>query len=208
MAVYHLKTPLSKEDVSKLNVGDTVYLSGEIFTGRSRIHRYIFDENNVMPVDTAKRNAMVHVGPIVTIDENGKYELVSFMPTSSLRFEKWGAKSVSEWGLRMIVGKTTMGKETIEAMQKYGCVHVSPQCVSPNLWQDSIKIQGVELFSELGSIEACWQMELSELGPFIVDIDTNGRCYFDELDVEVAKNRETALDAMGVPKDFVPTKLY
>ena len=208
MAVYHLKTPLSKEDVSKLNVGDTVYLSGEIFTGRSRIHRYIFDENNVMPVDTAKRNAMVHVGPIVTIDEDGKYELVSFMPTSSLRFEKWGAKSVSEWGLRMIVGKTTMGKETIEAMQKYGCVHVSPQCVSPNLWQDSIKIQGVELFSELGSIEACWQMELSELGPFIVDIDTNGRCYFDELDVEVAKNREAALDAMGVPKDFVPTKLY
>ena len=208
MAVYHLKTPLSKEDVCQLNVGDTVYLSGEIFTGRSRIHRYIFDENNVMPVDTATRNAMVHVGPIVTIDENGKYELVSFMPTSSLRFEKWGAKSVSEWGLRMIVGKTTMGKETIEAMQKYGCVHVSPQCVSPNLWQDSIKIQGVELFSELGSIEACWQMELSELGPFIVDIDTNGRCYFDELDVEVAKNREAALDAMGVPKDFVPTKLY
>lgn len=208
MAVYHLKTPLSKEDVCRLNVGDTVYLSGEIFTGRSRIHRYIFDENNVMPVDTAKRNAMVHVGPIVTIDENGKYELVSFMPTSSLRFEKWGAKSVSEWGLRMIVGKTTMGKETIEAMQKYGCVHVSPQCVSPNLWQDSIKIQGVELFSELGSIEACWQMELSELGPFIVDIDTNGRCYFDELDVEVAKNREAALDAMGVPKNFVPTKLY
>lgn len=208
MAVYHLKTPLSKEDVCRLNVGDTVYLSGEIFTGRSRIHRYIFDENNVMPVDTAKRNAMVHVGPIVTIDEDGKYELVSFMPTSSLRFEKWGAKSVSEWGLRMIVGKTTMGKETIEAMQKYGCVHVSPQCVSPNLWQNSIKIQGVELFSELGSIEACWQMELSELGPFIVDIDTNGRCYFDELDVEVAKNREAALDAMGVPKDFVPTKLY
>ena len=208
MAVYHLKTPLSKEDVCQLNVGDTVYLSGEIFTGRSRIHRYIFDENNVMPVDTAARNAMVHVGPIVTVNENGKYELVSFMPTSSLRFEKWGAKSVSEWGLRMIVGKTTMGKETIEAMQKYGCVHVSPQCVSPNLWQDSIKIQGVKLFSELGSIEACWQMELSELGPFIVDIDTNGRCYFDELDVEVAKNREAALDAMGVPKDFVPTKLY
>jgi L(+)-tartrate dehydratase beta subunit len=208
MAVYHLKTPLSKEDVCQLNVGDTVYLSGEIFTGRSRIHRYIFDENNVMPVDTASRNAMVHVGPIVTIDENGKYELVSFMPTSSLRFEKWGAKSVSEWGLRMIVGKTTMGKDTIEAMQKYGCVHVSPQCVSPNLWHDLIKIQGVELFSELGSIEACWQMELSELGPFIVDIDTNGRCYFDELDVVVAKNREAALDTMGVPKDFVPTKLY
>ena len=50
MAVYHLKTPLSKEDVCQLNVGDTVYLSGEIFTGRSRIHRYIFDENNVKEI--------------------------------------------------------------------------------------------------------------------------------------------------------------
>ena len=77
MAVYHLNTPLSKEDVCQLNGGDTVYLSGEIFTGRSRIHRYIFDENNVMPVDTASRNAMVHVGPIVTVDENGSANTIA-----------------------------------------------------------------------------------------------------------------------------------
>ena len=204
---YHLKAPLTEEDVRKLNIGDTVYLSGEVFTGRSRIHRYIFDEEHILPEEAKRRQAMVHVGPIMVKGEDG-WELVSFMPTSSLRFEKWGASSVEKWGLRIIVGKTTMGQATLDAMQRYGCVHVSPQCVSPNLWHDAITIQGVELFEELGSIEACWLLELDELGPFIVDMDSHGRNYFDELDVHVAKQRDAVLEAMGVPADFVPTKLY
>ena len=204
---YHLKAPLTEEDVRKLNIGDTVYLSGEVFTGRSRIHRYIFDEDHILPEEALRRGAMVHVGPIMVKTDDG-WELVSFMPTSSLRFEKWGADSVEKWGLRIIVGKTTMGKDTLDAMEKYGCVHASPQCVSPNLWHDSIKIQGVELFEELGSIEACWLLELDELGPFIVDMDSHGRNYFDELDVHVAQQRNAVLEQMGVPADFTPTKLY
>ena len=204
---YHLKAPLSEEDVRKLNIGDTVYLSGEVFTGRSRIHRYIFDEEHILPEEAKRRQAMVHVGPIMVRGACG-WELVSFMPTSSLRFEKWGADSVEQWGLRIIVGKTTMGKATLDAMEKYGCVHVSPQCVSPNLWHDSIRIQGVELFEELGSIEACWLLDLAELGPIIVEMDIHGRNYFDELDVHVAKQRDAVLQSMGVPEDFTPTKLY
>ena len=204
---YHLTLPLSEETVRQLQVGDTVYISGQIFTGRSRIHRYIFDEDHTLPPTAASRGAMIHVGPIMVKGKSG-WELVSFMPTSSLRFEKWGADSVEKWGLRIIVGKTTRGKATLDAMQKYGCVHVSPQCVSPNLWHDSIAIQGVELFQELGSIEACWLLELNELGPFIVDMDSHGRNYFDELDVHVAKQRDAVLQSIGVPEDFTPTKLY
>ena len=204
---YHLKAPLTEKAVRQLHIGDTVYLSGEVFTGRSRIHRYIFDEEHILPQEAMRRGAMVHVGPIMVKTDEG-WELVSFMPTSSLRFEKWGADSVEKWGLRIIVGKTTMGKDTLDAMEKYGCVHVSPQCVSPNLWHDSIKIQGVELFDQLGSIEACWLLELDELGPFIVDMDSHGRNYFDELDVHVAQQRNAVLEQMGVPADFTPTKLY
>lgn len=207
MACYHLTTPLSEQDVRQLRAGDTVYVSGEVFTGRSRIHRYIFDEGHTLPFSTARRNAMVHVGPIVT-QENGVWRLVSFMPTSSVRFEKWGAQSVKTWGLRMIVGKTTMGRSTMDAMRAFGCVHVSPQCVSPNLWCDAIRIEGVELMHELGSIEAAWQLTLTELGPFIVDIDANGNNYFADMDAHVADVRETVLSELGVPKDFSFTRLY
>ena len=40
------------------------------------------------------------------------------MPTSSIRFEKWGARSVSEWGLHMIIGKTTSADAIIERIMQ------------------------------------------------------------------------------------------
>ncbi len=207
MACYHLTTPLTEADVRQLHTGDAVYLSGEVFTGRSRIHRYAFDEGHGLPFSTERRNAMIHVGPIVTREDDA-WRLVSFMPTSSVRFEKWGAQSVEAWGLRMIVGKTTMGQNTMDAMRRFGCVHVSPQCVSPNLWRDAIRIDGVYLFDELGSIEAAWQMTLNDLGPFIVDIDSDGNNYFADMDAHVAGARGKALADMGVPEEFTYTRLY
>ena len=35
---YHLQTPLKKEDIKKLNVGDIVYISGEVLTARDEAH--------------------------------------------------------------------------------------------------------------------------------------------------------------------------
>ena len=207
MAEYHLTSPLKEEEIRKLKIGDTVYLSGNAFTCRSRLQRYIFDEGNTLPFDTSDRNLLIHNGPIV-IKENGKWKLVSFMPTSSIRFEKWGAKSVKEWGLKMIVGKTTMGKETAAAMKEAGCVHVSPRSVSPNLWIDSIKVEDVYLFDELGSIEAAWFFSINELGPFIVDIDSEGNNYFDSLDEAIAERKSAALRRLGIDEDFEFTKLY
>jgi tartrate/fumarate subfamily iron-sulfur-dependent hydro-lyase beta chain len=173
MAVYHLKSPLRDEDVEQLRIGDMVYLSGPAFTCRSRLHRYIFDEGHELPFSTLDRNILIHTGPIV-IREEDRWKLISFMPTSSIRFEKWGPRSVEQWGLKLICGKTTMGAKTNKMMQKMKCVHVSPQCVSPNLWIGSIDVRDVCLFDELGSIEAAWQLQLCDLGPFVVDIDCRG----------------------------------
>ena len=207
MAEYHLTSPLTDEDVKKLKLGDTVYLSGECFTCRSRLQKYIFDEGNVLPFDTMDRNILIHNGPIV-VKEDGKWRLVSFMPTSSIRFEKWGAKSVDEWGLKMIVGKTTMGEKTAQMMKKKKCVHVSPRSVSPNLWIDSIEVQDVYLYDELGRIEAAWFFKMNELGPFIVDIDAEGNNYFDHLDKDIADRKEKALKKLGIDDTFEFTKLY
>ena len=207
MAEFHLQGPLTEEDVCQLKLGDTVYLSGEAFTCRSRLQRYIFDEKNELPFSTENRNILIHNGPIV-IKENGKWVLKSFMPTSSIRFEKWGAQSVEQWNLKMIVGKTTMGAQTAEMMRKMRCVHVSPRSVSPNLWIDSIEVQDVHLFGELGSIEAAWLFKLKDLGPFIVDIDTEGNNYFDRFDDAIQKRKEEALRELGINPDYRFTKLY
>ena len=207
MATYYLKTPLTEEDVTQLKLGDVVYITGDAFTCRSRLHRWVLDENHPLPKAGQERDLLIHVGPIV-LREDGGFKLVSFMPTSSIRFEKWGARAVDEWGLRMIIGKTTMGEETMAMMQKKKCVHVSPQCVSPNFWVQNINITDVELFDELGTIEATWHMTVKELGPFVVDIDCYGNNLYKNHEQEVDEARQKALEKLGIGDDFEYTKLY
>jgi fumarate hydratase subunit beta len=206
VGVHYLNIPLTDKDVEKIKIGDTVYFSGHVFTCRSRLQRYVFDEKHQLPFRIEGKNVLIHVGPIV-IQEEDKWKLVSFMPTSSIRFEKWGPSSIKNWNLKAIVGKTTMGKKTMEAMKKHKCIHVSPQSISPNLWLKSIKIKDVYLFDELGTIEASWQLELDKLGPFIVDIDCEGNNYFEKLDVIVEENKQKAYEKLGIPLDFEYTKL-
>ena len=207
MATYHLKTPLSQTDVEQLRIGDVVYVSGDAFTCRSRLHRWVLDEGHELPQAGKNRDLLIHVGPIVLREEN-RFKLVSFMPTSSIRFEKWGARAVEQWGLRMIIGKTTMGQETMDMMKEKKCVHVSPQCVSPNSWVQNIDITDVELFDELGTIEATWSMTVKELGPFVVDIDCQGNNLYKNHEKEVDEARDKALKALGIEPDFQYTKLY
>jgi len=60
----------------------------------------------------------------------------------------------------------------------------------------------------LGRIEAAWFFKLNDLGPFIVDIDTEGNNFFDKLDDKIAERKEEALKELGIDPDFSFTKLY
>ena len=66
MAVYHLSTPLKEENMRKLNVGDIVYLSGNIFTARDMAHfriRGLLAEGKPLPKDF-NGSAVFHAGPV------------------------------------------------------------------------------------------------------------------------------------------------
>ena len=207
MSDFHLKVPLKDQDIKKLTIGDIVYFSGEAWTCRSRLQRYVFDEGHTLPFSTKERNLLIHVGPVI-IKDMDKWKVMSFVPTSSIRFEKWGARSVKELGLKAIVGKTTMGESTQRAMREHVCIHATPMGVTPNLYLEKITIKDVVWFEELGSIEAAWVLELRDLGPFLVDIDSEGRNHFDELDTTIDNNRKKAYRDLGIPEDFKYTKLY
>ena len=60
MAEYHLTAPLTEEDVTQLKLGDTVYLSGKAFTCRSRLHRWVLDENHPLPKAGQERDLLIH----------------------------------------------------------------------------------------------------------------------------------------------------
>ena len=64
------------------------------------------------------------------------------------------------------------------------------------------------LYDELGRIEAAWFFKLKDLGPFIVDIDTQGNNFFDRLDQTIAEKKKQALLDLGIDPDYEFTKLY
>ena len=66
----------------------------------------------------------------------------------------------------------------------------------------------VRRIDELGRIEAAWLFKLNDIGPFIVDIDTDGNNLFDKLDEQIADNKEKALRELGIEPNFQFTKLY
>ena len=206
MAEYHFKVPLNDEDVKKLHIGDMVYFSGEAWTSRSRVQKAVFDEGWTLPFSTETRNLLIHAGPVIK-EEGGEHKIISFAPTTSVRFEKWGPQSVQKWHQKAIIGKATMGAKTMLAMMENICIHASPIGLTTNLFLDRIKIKDVHWKKEFGSIESAWIVELEDYGPFIVDIDCYGRNYFDEVDRLIQSSRNEAYKYLGIPEDFQYTRL-
>ena len=165
MTEFHLNLPLKNEDILKPTIGDVVYFSGEAFTGRSRLHKRVFEEGYSLPFSTRERNVLIHVGPVI-IRENGKWKMTSFNLTSSIQVETWGPRAVKEWGLKAIVGKATMGDPTMRAMKDSLCIHATPIGVTPALFVSRIEVQGVHWFEELGSIEAAWMLRVTNWDRF------------------------------------------
>lgn len=208
MATYHLNLPLTEQDVTQLKIGDMVYVTGNVFTCRSMLHKYVLEQGHPMTVSPDEFNMLFHTGPIMKQQEDGSWKMLSCMPTSSIRFEKWTPAAIEQWGLRMILGKTSVGPASTEVMKRCKCVHVVPQSVSPNDWIDCITVESVDRIEELGVIEATWHLNVKNFGPFVVDVDCEGNHLFD-LNLENIKNNvKKAYARLGIPEDLKYTKLY
>ena len=88
MAQVTLHTPISEEDVRKLEIGDVVYITGTIYTSRDMGHLRIkqaLDEGESLPVDF-KGGVIFHAGPVVKKHDD-RWELVVIGPTTSIRME-------------------------------------------------------------------------------------------------------------------------
>ena len=122
--------------------------------------------------------------------------------TASNRFEAYGPAIIERLGIRAIVGKGAMGKETMKAMARFGCIHLTTNFKRGG--RGGVKrMVDVYDFDELGTVEATWVFEVADWGPFVVGIDTKGRSLFDEVDRQ-AKERlaELVYPHFGIPKDF------
>jgi L(+)-tartrate dehydratase beta subunit len=186
-----LTTPLRDEDLIPLKVGDIVYLSGILVTGRDDVHHRVVREGLVCPVDF-RGLAIFHAGPIIK-EEPGNNVMISIGPTSSIRMENEAAEFIAKTGVKLMVGKGGMGEKTSESCRRHKVIH----CVFPGGCAVSAaahveKIEDV-FWRELGMPECLWVMRVKEFGPLIVSIDTEGNNMFTENKVYYASQKESCM---------------
>ena len=203
----HLILPLSESVARGLALGDMVTVSGLVFTGRSRFHLRAAEEGILPPLDFEKVNTFFHVGPVMG-RQGDAWKIVSIEPTSSIRFEKYSPEVVRKLGLRALIGKTTMGTGTAQALSEVGGVHFTKIGLCGNALARQVKrVREVHFLEELGKTEATWVFEVERFGPFFVDMDAAGRNYFEELDARARARLRDVYKDLGIPAGFSFTEV-
>ena len=197
-----LVTPVSAEDLKGIKIGDIVYLSGSLTTCRDVAHRRLVEDGRELPVDV-RNNAIFHAGPIIRPLENGKFEMVSVGPTTSMRMEKFEYEFVKETGVRVIVGKGGMKENTERACKEFGAIH----CVFPagNAVVAATEVEEIVRaeWQDLGMPETLWNCRVKEFGPLIVSIDPEGNNLFEELKVGYNKRKEEQYEIISKQVGFI-----
>lgn len=197
-----LTTPIKDEDLKDIRIGDIIYLTGTLVTCRDVAHRRLIEEKIPLPVDL-KGKAIFHAGPIVRDLGNEEYEIVSIGPTTSMRMEKFEKEFIEETGVKLIVGKGGMGKNTEEGCKNHKALHL----VFPagNAVFAATKVEQIREvhWKDLGMPESLWVCEVSEFGPLIVSIDTEGNNIFEENKVEFNKKKEEKYQLISEQVRFI-----
>jgi tartrate/fumarate subfamily iron-sulfur-dependent hydro-lyase beta chain len=151
--------------------GQTLLLSGTIYTGRDAAHKRMIDmldRGEELPVDL-KGRAIYYVGPV---DAVGDEVIGPAGPTTSTRMDKFTDRILNDTGLKMMIGKAERGDIAIEAIAKHKAVYLIAVGGAAYLVSKAIKSAKPIAFQDLG-MEAIYELEVEDM-PVNVGVDTNG----------------------------------
>ena len=180
MSTKTLTTPIKNDDIESIAIGDIIYLNGYLITSRDDVHQRLIKQGKQLPIDLAGK-AIFHAGPIMKErqGEQGKYDVISIGPTTSMRMEKYEKEFIAETGVKLIIGKGGMGEKTAEGCKAHKVIHaVFPGGCAVLAASQVEEVETVE-WLDLGMPEAMWVMRVKNFGPLIISIDTKGNNLFE-----------------------------
>ena len=200
-----LTTPVSADAIRSLKLGDVVYLSGAVYTGREGVYRQVVDKGIPLPAGLRElTNVNFHCSPAASVRPDGSYAVEAVTATASFRF----GKSMTAWfersGAKVIVGKAGLTELAYrEWFVPHGAVYLTTVGYGLGaMYGRSIKrVIDVHWLKELGIAQALWVLEVDKLGPFLVEGDAEGRSLF------ALANREINLRLDEVYKTLPPPAL-
>jgi len=163
-------TPLTEEQVADLKAGDSVMITGVIYTGRDAAHKNLVNalkEGKPLSVDL-KNQIIYYVGPAPAKPGQA---IGSCGPTTSGRMDAY-APLLIELGLKGMIGKGPRNEGVVSAMKKHGAVYLAAIGGAAAVIAKSVKKADIVAYPELGP-EAIYRLEVEEF-PCIVAIDSEG----------------------------------
>ncbi len=150
-----LNTPISKEDIADIKVGDMVLISGEIYCGRDAVLPKV---QKCINEGTLKENNIELEGAVIF---HTAVSVAGVGPTSSNKLEiESSIAPLSKAGVRLHLGKGALSPETVKALGEEGSVFAVIPPVTA-LLGDRTSSQELVAFPELG-MEAFYKLTVTE----------------------------------------------
>jgi len=168
--VIKITTPLDNTIINQLKAGDSVLITGDIYTGRDAAHKRLIElieQGKELPIEL-KGQIIYYVGPAPA---KPGYPCGSAGPTTSYRMDPY-APSLLDLGLKGMIGKGLRSREVIESMKKNKAVYFGAVGGAAALIARSIKKSEVITYEDLGA-EAIHRYFVEDF-PAIVVIDAKG----------------------------------
>ncbi len=167
---YKLTTPVSRADLAPLKAGDTVLLSGVVYTARDAAHKRmmeLLDQGKPLPFPV-EGSALYYVGP--TPERPGEV-IGSAGPTTSGRMDAYSPRLL-DLGQAIMIGKGARNGAVKEAVVRNGGVYLAALGGAGALMSASVKALEVICWEDLGC-EAVRRLEVEDM-PLTVILDSRG----------------------------------
>ncbi|MEE4203108.1 MAG: fumarate hydratase, partial [Halieaceae bacterium] len=162
---------VTAEDVKDWKPGETLLLSGTMFTGRDAAHKrmtQMLQNGESLPVDL-RGKFIYYVGPVDPVRD----EVVGPAgPTTSTRMDKFTDYILEQTGLIGMIGKAERGPVAVEAIKKHGAVYLMAVGGAAYLVSKAITDAKVVAFEDLG-MEAIYAFTVKDM-PVSVAVDSQG----------------------------------
>ena len=171
-----IHAPLLAQELETLRAGDSVLLSGTIYTGRDAAHKRLcalVEKGEPLPFDP-KNQEIYYAGPCPAKPGDA---IGSCGPTTSYRMDAY-APTLCDLGLIGMIGKGQRSPAVIDAIRRNGGVYFAATGGAGALIAGSVKAARVIAFEDLGT-EAIRELQVEDL-PLIVAIDAAGGNLYEE----------------------------
>ena len=173
---HYVNLPLTEEKARQLRCGDTVYLTGEVYTSRDAGHKRMVEllsRGEDLPFDPT--NATIYyVGPSPA--RPGQV-IGSAGPTTSGRMDAYAPRLLCV-GARGMIGKGARSPEVVEAMKRYSGVYFGAIGGAGALLAKCIKKAELIAWEDLQS-EALRKLWVENM-PLVVVIDCEGNDLYEK----------------------------